>query len=247
MARHAIRLCRAAGADVVRSLGDRRSGYLSAMTAGAMLGRRFEEAVLYASILHADHVRKGTQTPYMAHLLGVTALVLEDGGDEDGAIAALLHDAVEDRGGRPRLEDIRRRFGGEVARMVEECSDSVAVPGERKEDWWPRKRRYVAHLAAVSQGGLRVSLADKVHNARAIVRDATLAGDGAALDRFWARFSTGAAGQLWYFRSLLAAFRSAVTEPTSLVEELALLVAQLERVVPAGAHEAQATLPPPAA
>ncbi len=210
-----------------------------------MLGRRFEEAVLYAAVLHGDHVRKGTDTPYLAHLLGVTALVLEDGGDEDAAIAALLHDAAEDRGGRPRLEDIRRRFGEAVATMVEECSDSLSVPGRPKEDWWPRKRRYIAHLEEASQEGLRVSLADKVHNARAIVRDATLAAAGGDGDRFWRRFSTGAAGQLWYFRSLLAAYREAVRPPSPLLDELALLVGQLERVVPAAAHDEQGALPPP--
>jgi (p)ppGpp synthase/HD superfamily hydrolase len=209
-----------------------------------MLGREFEDAVRYACILHADQSRKGTSTPYVAHLLAVTALVLEDGGGEQEAIAALLHDAVEDRGGRARLEDIERRFGASVAQMVLDCSDWTGRPGQPKQPWWERKLAYIAHLPAATPGGLRVSLADKVANARAIVRDARLARERGEEDAFWTRFSTRAPGQLWYFRSLLVAFREAVAFPTALLPELEELVSKLEEVVPAAAHEAQAELPP---
>jgi HD domain len=149
-----------------------------------MLGRRFDEAVSYASIVHGDHIRKSTGTgpavPYMAHLLGVAALVLEDGGGEDEATAAMLHDAVEDRGGAARLEDIRRRFGERVAAIVRGCSDAIREPGVEKEDWWVRKCAHLEHLAHadgdIAGPLLRVSMADKLSNLRATVRDARARG-----------------------------------------------------------------------
>jgi (p)ppGpp synthase/HD superfamily hydrolase len=127
------------------------------------LGPRFDEALAYAADAHAGQVRKGTSIPFVAHLLAVTALVLEDDGDEDHAIAALLHDAPEDAGGRDRLDDIRRRFGDRVADIVEACSDTFEVP---KPAWRPRKERYLTHLETAPDDVLRVSLADKVHNLR---------------------------------------------------------------------------------
>ncbi len=122
-------------------------------------------------------MRKGSDAvPYMAHLLGVAALVLEDGGDEDEAIAAMLHDAVEDRGGVPRLQDIRRRFGERVAEIVRGCSDAIREPGDAKADWWLRKCDHLDHLAHadgdLAAPLLRVSMADKLSNLRATVRDA---------------------------------------------------------------------------
>jgi GTP pyrophosphokinase len=197
-----------------------------------MLGRRFEEAVAYAAIVHGDHVRKGDGgVPYMAHLLGVAALVLEDGGGEDEAIAALLHDAVEDRGGAARLEDIRRRFGEPVAEIVLGCSDAIGAQGVPKADWWKRKCAHLDHLANadgdLAVPLLRVSMADKLSNLRATVRDARLRGRD-----FWAVFSQGAASQLWYYGRMIEIFR--VRRPlSSMLPELELLLVQLGGLLPA--------------
>lgn len=157
-----------------------------------VLTNRFDTALLYASQVHGGQKRKATKIPYIAHLLGVTALVLEDGGDEDQAIAALLHDAVEDQGGRPRLDDIRARFGEVVAKIVEGCTDAETIP---KPEWVERKRRYVKHLRHAPADVCRVSLAlaDKLHNARAILID--FRQDRGAL---WPRFNGGKGGTLWY-------------------------------------------------
>jgi (p)ppGpp synthase/HD superfamily hydrolase len=132
-----------------------------------ILTDRFDRALLYATHVHGGQARKGTSTPYVAHLLAVAATVLEHGGDEDLAIAALLHDSVEDQGGKARLEDVRNRFGERVAKIVRACSDSLAdtAKGERKAHWQERKEAYLAHLQTAEPDILRVSLADKVHNA----------------------------------------------------------------------------------
>jgi (p)ppGpp synthase/HD superfamily hydrolase len=189
---------------------------------------RFRAAVALATHAHGDQRRKGTEIPYVAHLLVVTGLVLEDGGDEDEAIAALLHDAVEDVGGAPMLEDIRDRFGPRVADIVEACSDTLEPDG--KEPWRPRKERYLARLREVDDDGVvRVSLADKVHNARSIVRDYRVEGP-----RLWTRFATrSAADQLWYYESLLDFFEERRPGPLTedlrrAVDELAALVAREE-------------------
>jgi len=197
-----------------------------------MLGPRFDEAVSYAAVVHADQVRKGSGVPYMAHLLGVAALVLEDGGDEDQAIAALLHDAVEDRGGRRRLNDIRQRFGMRVAAIVEGCSDAISEDGEPKGDWWGRKCGHLEHLAETDgdlrEPLLRVSMADKLSNLRATVRDA---GRGDA--RFWTVFKHGAASQLWYYGRMIDLFHARMPGSSMLPEMDALLV-ELAGVVPDG-------------
>src|SRR5580693_7914935 len=141
------------------------------MSKATVLTDRFDRALLYTTHIHGGQVRKGTSTPYVAHLLAVAATVLEYGGDEDLAIAALLHDSVEDQGGNARLEDVRNRFGQRVAKVVEACSDSLAdtAKGERKAQWQERKMAYLVHLQMADEDVLRVSLADKVHNARAIL------------------------------------------------------------------------------
>ncbi len=195
-----------------------------------MIGPRFDEAVAYASVLHGDHVRKGSAgVPYIAHLLGVAALVLEDGGGEDEAIAAMLHDAVEDRGGAARLEDIRRRFGEPVAEIVLGCSDAIREPGAEKADWWLRKCTHLDHLAHadgdLAEPLLRVSMADKLSNLRATVRDAGLRGR-----EFWDVFSQGAASQLWYYRRMLDIFRARRPQ-SSMLPELELLLVQLDGLV----------------
>ncbi|MDQ7829435.1 MAG: HD domain-containing protein [Armatimonadota bacterium] len=157
---------------------------------------RFEAALRCAVRWHAKQPRKGTRVSYVAHLLGVAALVLEDGGDEAQAVAALLHDALEDRGGVPvavRRAEIRRRFGPRVLAIVEGCTDTVDEP---KPPWRLRKEAYLAHLRHVPREVLRVSLADKLHNARAILADHARVGD-----RVWERFRPRSPRDLlWYYR-----------------------------------------------
>ena len=182
------------------------------------LTERFQRALVYATVVHGGQVRKGTAVPYVSHLLAVCALVLEDGGDEDEAIAALLHDAVEDCGGRPRLEDIRCQFGERVANIVEACSDTDETP---KPPWKERKTRYNAHIRDASPEVRRVSCADKLHNARSILRDYRELGE-----QLWTRFNAGGDEQLWYYRELVEAFRQA--DPTAIVGELERVVSALE-------------------
>lgn len=163
------------------------------------LTKRFEDALVYATRLHADQMRKRSSVPYIAHLLGVTSLVLEDGGSEDEAIAALLHDAVEDQGGLETLEEISFRYGSDVADMVLELSDSKSEP---KPPWQQRKKAYIASIQNASPGAIRISLADKVYNARSILRDVRQAGESA-----WDKFNGGKEGTLWYYEQLILAFQ----------------------------------------
>jgi (p)ppGpp synthase/HD superfamily hydrolase len=190
------------------------------------LTERFLAAIALAEKVHGRTRRPGTEIPYLAHLLVVAGLVLEDGGDEDQAIAAMLHDSVEDGGGRPLLEQIRRRFGERVAEIVEHLSDSIETDPD--EPWVTRKRRYLEGLEACEdEAVLRVGVADKVDNVRAIVREYRVAGDV-----LWGRFAEKTAEeQLWYYGRLVELFeerrpgpltdalRSAVAELTALVAE----------------------------
>jgi (p)ppGpp synthase/HD superfamily hydrolase len=195
------------------------------MTVSTVLTDRFDRALLYATHVHGGQVRKGTSTPYVAHLLAVSATVLEYGGDEELAVAALLHDCVEDQGGSGRLEDIRNRFGERVARIVEACSDSLAntAAGERKAHWKERKEAYIAHMQDVDTDILHVSLADKVHNARSILRDLRKQDVG---KNIWFRFSQPKERTLWYYRSLADMFRKRL--PGQLSDELHEIVEVLE-------------------
>jgi (p)ppGpp synthase/HD superfamily hydrolase len=179
---------------------------------------RFEDALVYATRLHAGQNRKAEDVPYVSHLLGVAALVLEDGGDEDQAIAALLHDAVEDQGGLKTLEEIRRRFGDRVATIVAACTDAVSVP---KPPWRKRKVRYIEHMRSAPSDVRRVSLADKLYNARAIL--ATLHRQGADT---WERFKGGKAGTLWYYRTLAEVFLESGSDFMAL--ELGRVVERME-------------------
>ncbi len=168
---------------------------------GVALTERFDRAVSLARSLHAGQRRKDTDIPYLAHLLAVAALVLEDGGEEDEAIAALLHDAVEDQGGAQALERVRQLFGDRVAAIVAACSDTDETP---KPPWRERKEAYLHHLETIEASALRVSLADKLHNARAILFD--LRAHGEAL---WQRFSTKSGDdQLWYYGELARAYEA---------------------------------------
>jgi (p)ppGpp synthase/HD superfamily hydrolase len=179
---------------------------------------RFDRALLYATHVHGGQVRKKTTVPYVAHLLAVAATVLEYGGDEDMAIGALLHDAAEDQGGSARLADIRNRFGDRVANFVGACSDSLANTdaGEKKTGWQERKEKYLAHLLEMDADTLLISLADKVHNARSILRDLRKADVGAAV---WSRFSASREDTLWYYDQLAKVFQRAL--PGQLSDELA--------------------------
>ena len=191
-----------------------------------LLTDRFDRALLYATLVHGGQVRKGTSTPYIAHLLAVAATVLEYGGDEDLAIAALLHDSVEDQGGKPRLDDVRNRFGARVAAIVEACSDSLADTGkgEQKPDWQKRKETYIQHLKTANKDILRVSLADKVHNARAILRDLRKLEVGKEI---WKRFGNRPKEKtIWYYRSLADVFSRKL--PGQLSDELREIVDVLE-------------------
>jgi len=188
------------------------------------LSPRVVEAVSEARRLHDGQGRKGTAVPYLAHLLAVTALVLEDGGSEEEAIGALLHDAAEDAGGEARLEAIRDQFGDAVAAIVAGCSDTFEDP---KPPWHERKQAYLDHLVepGVSESVLRVSLADKLHNARALLLDYRTLGE-----RVFERFKTrSAADQLWYYRSLANIYRERLPGP--MTEELTGVVAELESAV----------------
>lgn len=189
----------------------------------ALLTPRYEEAFGLAARLHASQVRKGTTIPYLSHLMAVSSLVLEQGGSEDEAIAALLHDAMEDQGGQPTLEEIRRRFGENVADIVEGCSDTDVIP---KPPWRDRKQAYIAHVATASPSVRLVSAADKLHNARSILDDYRNLGDD-----LWPRFSAGRADILWYYQSLVEAYRQADPGPNRLVAELDRTVRELTTLV----------------
>jgi (p)ppGpp synthase/HD superfamily hydrolase len=183
-------------------------------------GENFERALVYAARLHRDQYRKGTSIPYVTHLLAVAAIVGENGGTEDEVVAALLHDAPEDQGGEAILEDIRARFGDEVAQIVDGCTDTYEDP---KPPWRERKERYLARLASAPDSVRLVSSADKLHNASTVLSDYRLLGDD-----LWARFNGGKEGTLWYYRAIVDVLRAENDCPV--VEELDRVVSALERV-----------------
>ena len=185
------------------------------------LNARFREALLFAAQLHAGQTRKGSGVPYIAHLLGVTSIVLENGGDEDQAIAALLHDAVEDQGGAAISARIRELFGERVAMIVDACSDSDTLP---KPPWRDRKEAYLKQLEDEPEEVLLVSAADKLYNARAIVADYRALGEAV-----WERFSGGKNGSLWYYDALAEIFRR--KGPARLSVELEEVVVEMKRLV----------------
>jgi (p)ppGpp synthase/HD superfamily hydrolase len=182
------------------------------------LGPRFRRAFLFAADKHSGQTRKASDTPYIAHLMGVASLVLEFGGDEDLAIAALLHDVVEDCGGMRLLREVRRRFGPRVAKIVDSCTDSCTDP---KPPWRERKETYLRHLKKADAETRLVSAADKLNNVRSILADYREVGES-----IWARFNGGRDGTLWYYRSLLEEFLR--HKPNRLMGELELAVQELE-------------------
>jgi (p)ppGpp synthase/HD superfamily hydrolase len=181
------------------------------------LGPRFLRAFQFAAEKHAGQTRKASSTPYVAHLMGVASLVLEFGGDEDLAIAALLHDVVEDCGGAPMLKEVRRKFGTRVAKIVDGCTDSDIDP---KPPWLERKETYIRHLKSADAETRLVSAADKLNNVRSILSDYREVGE-----LVWDRFSGGREGTLWYYRALLEEF---LRKPNRLIRELELAVEELE-------------------
>ena len=174
------------------------------------LSNRFEQALVYATQIHANQVRKGSDIPYISHLLSVAALVLEDGGDEDEAIAALLHDSIEDCGGAETREAILILFGERVTDIVDGCTESDTIP---KPPWHERKLLYLEKMRDASPSVLRVSMADKLHNARSILADLYRYGDAV-----WHKFKAGKEGTLWFYRSLIELYDRATD--SFLLEEI---------------------------
>jgi (p)ppGpp synthase/HD superfamily hydrolase len=184
------------------------------------LSPQFEKALIYATRIHGGKLRKKTRIPYIGHILGVTAIALEYGANETEAIAALLHDVVEDCGGVKRLRDIERKFGRKVARIVKGCTDTDQTP---KPPWRKRKENYIAHLQRASASTRLVSAADKLHNTRAILHHLRQ-----EQDSLWSRFNGGKEGALWYYRSLVSAFRKHGSN--ALIEELDRVVTEIEEL-----------------
>jgi len=187
-----------------------------------VLTDRFKEALWYATDLHAEQFRKGSGVPYVAHLLGVVSLVLEYGGTEDEAIAALLHDAVEDQGGQDTRLLIAEKFGENVAQIVDGCTDSDSTP---KPPWLERKESYIAHLKNTTPSVRLVSSCDKLYNARSILADYRMMGDA-----IWERFKGGKKdGTLWYYQELVQEFKKIGDHPV--YDELERTVQEILRLV----------------
>jgi GTP pyrophosphokinase len=185
---------------------------------------RFLDALQFAVVTHACDQRKGSGVPYVSHLLQVCGLVLMDGGNEEEAIAALLHDCLEDHGDTVSFDSLRARFGEEVAAIVRACTDTPAsYEGGEKPPWRARKEQYLQHLKLASPSAVRVSISDKVDNIRAIVADYRLVGEA-----LWSRFKAGREGQRWYFHSLLKVFEKS-SASAFLVQELRAGVLSLEQ------------------
>jgi (p)ppGpp synthase/HD superfamily hydrolase len=191
-----------------------------------LLSTRFEEALVFAHRLHARQVRKGGSIPYISHLLSVAALVLEYGGNEDEAIAGLLHDAIEDQGGEATRQEISRRFGETVVTIVNGCSDSDTQP---KPPWQARKEAYLAHLRSATPSVLLVSAADKLHNLRSLLTDYQQ-----VQEALWQRFQAGKHGTLWYYRSLVEVYQACYPSPITV--EVTRTFHELETLVAASEH-----------
>jgi len=202
----------------------------------AVVGKRFRDALVWAAELHEEQKRKGGNVPYVAHLLGVAAIVLEHGGDEDQAIGALLHDALEDQAHRMTPGEIGARFGERVERIVEACTDGE--PEEQRDRdigrWRVRKQKYIDEIAAKPAEALLVSMADKLYNARAILEDYRELGD-----KVWPRFTAGKEGNLWYYRAMLTAFRPRAEN--RLWHELDRTVAEIEAMAASAAGKSPPT------
>lgn len=184
-----------------------------------ILSDKYREALILAFDLHRSQARKGSGVPYMGHVLGVSSLVIENGGDEETAIAALLHDTVEDQGGHSTLEDIRERFGDRVATIVHGCTESAEDP---KPPWRERKERYLMHLKSASSEVQLVAACDKLYNVQSILADHAVVGE-----QLWERFSGGRDGVVWYYHSAAEAF----TAENRVVQALRNAVKDLNAIV----------------
>ena len=191
---------------------------------GHILGPRVAEAVAFAIRIHGDQVRKGTSTSYLTHLLAVASLVGESGGSEEEVIAGMLHDAVEDVGGAPVLDEIQAQFGPGVAAIVKSCTDDESV-GE-KAPWLERKRAYMAHLVEAPIPVLRVVCADKLHNVQAIAKDLRNHGTGV-----FERFRGDREGTLWYYRSIARLFGALIQDEPDLDPGLRIMIRELRESV----------------
>lgn len=204
------------------------------------LTERFTAALAYAAELHSEQKRKGGDIPYIGHLLSVAGLVIEAGGSETEVIGALLHDAAEDQGGEATLAVIEERFGADVAQIVRECSDTLTTP---KPPWRHRKEAYLSHLLDALPQSQLVSLADKLDNARAILRDFRREGP-----KLWGRFQVADPEQhLWYYRSLLEVFQNRLGLSEWLIDEFRRVVEELEETVRAAPAGGSAEREPPLA
>ncbi len=208
-----------AGSVVVRVCHSER---VPAETTSPRLTSKFVEAVQYAAEKHGTQTRKASDVPYLGHLLSVAGLVIEADGTETQAIAALLHDAAEDQGGEETLAEIREKFGADVATIVDECSDTFETP---KPPWHQRKENYIRDLPDASDDAIIVSLADKLDNARAILRDFRAHGD-----ELWQRFSVQDPQlHLWYYKSLLKVYAERINN--WMVDELRRVIDALEQAI----------------
>jgi (p)ppGpp synthase/HD superfamily hydrolase len=189
-------------------------------TTSAKFGPRLEKAFTLANRLHAGQTRKSTMVPYISHLLGVAALVIADGGSEDEAVAALLHDAAEDQGGETTLALIKVQFGAYVARIVADCSDTLEDP---KPPWRERKEAHLARMQHAEEATCRVMLADKVYNARTLLNDLHNEGEAA-----WEKFNGGKQGTLWYYREMYALLSAKL--PSELANQLGRIIKEIEKL-----------------
>lgn len=190
-----------------------------------ILSNRFASALTWAFQLHQQQVRKGSGVPYISHLLGVASIALEYGADEDEAIAALLHDAIEDQGGVETREEMRRRFGDKVTAIVNSCTDSETIP---KPPWRERKEAYLQHLSKADASVLLVATADKLYNARSILKDYRF-----MKEEIWERFHGKKEGTIWYYQSLVKVLQSHNSTPLipELIAEFTQVVTEMEKLI----------------
>jgi len=190
----------------------------------ATTSQRLADAFAYAEQIHRGQTRKKTRSPALSHLMAVASLVLENGGDEEEAIAALLHDGPEDCRGQETLQEIEQRFGERVGQIVLGCTDSMATP---KPPWQERKSAYIDHLPSADESTLLVSLADKVHNVRSLVIEYRQIGEA-----LWDRFTASREQSLWYYESLLTVFQNAKCNRCALlIDELSHSLAELRQII----------------